>query len=136
MRVVVAVVEGPANGKSFTFDQPDIFLFGRAKDARVSLPDDPFVSRHHFMLQICPPHCRVTDLDSKNGTFVDGLRYGGKKPLEPGKRQAPDNAVTVSLKNGEIVVGDTKMKIEVELGSAMLKSVEDTIADEGQQAPG
>ena len=118
MRVVISVVQGPASGKNFVFDQPDVFLFGRAKDARVSLPDDPFVSRQHFLLEICPPHCKVTDLDSKNGTFVDGLRYGGRKPLEPGAHQAPDNAMSVMLsKTGEITVGDTKMKVDVETGA-------------------
>ncbi len=118
MRVVISVVQGPAAGKSFTFDQPDVFLFGRAKDARVSLPDDPFVSRQHFLLEICPPHCKVTDLDSKNGTFVDGLRYGGRKPLEPGAQQAPDNAMSVMLsKTGDITVGDTKMKVTVDTGA-------------------
>ena len=119
MRVVIHVAEGPAAGKSFTFDQPDVFLFGRAKDARISLPDDPFVSRQHFLLEICPPHCRVTDLESKNGTFVDGLRYGGRKPLEAGAQQAPDGAMSVMLsKTGEITVGDTTLQVRVEVGDS------------------
>jgi serine/threonine protein kinase len=119
MRVVISVAAGPAAGKTFEFDQPDVFLFGRAKDARISLPDDPFVSRQHFLLEICPPHCRVTDLESKNGTFVDGLRYGGRKPLEPGARQAPDGAISVMLsRTGEISVGDTKLRVSVEAGDS------------------
>jgi serine/threonine protein kinase len=136
MKVVVTVTEGPARGQSFTFDQPDIFLFGRAKDARVSLPNDPFVSRHHFLLEISPPNCRITDLDSKNGTFVDGLRYGGRKPLEPGARQAPDNVTAVTLsKNGEVVVGDTKMQISVEIGEAVPASENNTIVEQDDSLP-
>ena len=34
----LTVTAGPARGQTFTFDQPDCFLFGRAADARVSLP--------------------------------------------------------------------------------------------------
>src|SRR5262249_53410462 len=77
LRVQISVNAGPAKGQSFTFEQPDCFLFGRALDARVSLPDDPYVSRHHFVLEISPPDCKVTDLESKNGTYVNTLRLGG-----------------------------------------------------------
>ena len=112
MKVSIAVTAGPAKGNVFTFDQPDCFLFGRTKDARVSLPDDPYVSRQHFILEIAPPNCRISDLDSKNGTFVNGTRYGGRKAPEPGTKTAPEGITETRIKNGdEIVVGDTKMKV-------------------------
>ena len=115
MRISLTVTTGPAKGQVFTFDEPDRFLFGRAADARVSLsPDDRFVSRHHFLLEIAPPNCRVTDLDSKNGLFVNDIRYGGSKPPGPGVRQAPAGTKDTLLKHGdEIVVGDTRMKIAI-----------------------
>ena len=81
MRVTVQITAGPAQGQSFVFDQPDTFLFGRAKDARVPLPDDPYLSRHHFMIEIAPPHCRLSDLGSKNGTFVNHAPVRGRQPL-------------------------------------------------------
>ena len=61
MLVTLTVTAGRAAAETFTFDQPDCFLFGRAADARVSLPDDPFVSRQHFLLEVAPPNCKVTD---------------------------------------------------------------------------
>src|SRR5204863_612734 len=101
-----------AQGQSFTFDQPDCCLFGRTKDARVSLPKDPYVSRQHFLLELTPANCRVTDLESKNGTFVNGVRYGGRKTPEPGMRTAPNGATECKVQNNdEIVVGDTRMRI-------------------------
>ena len=74
LRVRVDVTAGPAAGRTFEFDEPDTFLFGRSADSRVSLPDDPYVSRHHFLLEVSPPDCKVTDLGSKNGTFVNDVR--------------------------------------------------------------
>jgi serine/threonine protein kinase len=113
---LLTVIAGPARGKIFTFEEPDCFLFGRAADARVSLPDDPFVSRHHFLLEVAPPHCKVTDLDSKNGLFVNNVRYGGRKPAAAGVAQAPNGTKDTLLRDGdEIIVGDTRMKIAVEL---------------------
>ncbi len=114
MRVDIAITAGPAKGQRFTFDKPDRFLFGRSTEARVSLPADPYVSRRHFLLEISPPECKLTDLDSKNGTIVNGIRYGGKKPLRAEIMQAPDDVKEVYLKDGdEIIVGDTHLHISL-----------------------
>ena len=114
MRVEISITAGPAKGQRFTFDKPDRFLFGRALDARVSLPNDPYVSRQHFLLEISPPACKITDLGSKNGTFVNGVRYGGRKAPGEGVQQAPEGVRDVALKNGDkIVVGDTQMKVVI-----------------------
>lgn len=116
MYVEVKVTEGLAKGRTFTFREPDCFLFGRAADARVSLAADPYVSRQHFLLEISPPECKVTDLDSKNGLFVNGVRYGGRRPSEPGVPRAPEGIKEVRLNNGdEINVGDTVMKIFIRM---------------------
>lgn len=116
MHVEIRVTEGPAKEQTFTFREPDCFLFGRAADARISLPDDPYISRHHFLLEISPPDCKVTELNSKNGMFVNGIRYGGRKTPEPGVIQAPDGAREARLKDGdEIAVGDTVMKVRIEI---------------------
>jgi len=115
MRVEINVIAGPAKGYRFTFDKPDCFLFGRAADAHVSLPDDRYVSRQHFFLEISPPECKLRDLDSKNGVFVNGVRYGGRKSPEAGVNQAPKGANEVYLKDGdEIAVGKTRIKVFIQ----------------------
>lgn len=114
MCVEISVISGPAKGQSFTFDHPDRFVFGRAVDARISLPNDPYVSRQHFLLEISPPSCKVTDLNSKNGLFVNGIRYGGRKPPAAGVKQASNGAKETQLKDGdEIIVGETCMKVSI-----------------------
>lgn len=118
LRVKVQVTAGPAAGRSFEFDQPDTFLFGRSADARISLPDDPYVSRNHFVLEISPPDCKITDLGSKNGTFVNRVRFGGTVAPRAGVQLAPDGARETRLASGdEIVVGDTQMRVQIEVES-------------------
>jgi len=136
MKVTINVTAGPAQGRSFTFDEPDCFLFGRTQDARVSLPDDPYVSRQHFLLEICPPNCRVSDLESKNGTFVNGVRYGGRKTPDAGVRVAPGGETQTRIQhNDEIVVGDTRLRVGIETpitsGStaAIKPDYDDTVQD-------
>ena len=126
MRVELKITAGPAKGQIFTFDGADRFLFGRAEDARISLPNDPYVSRQHFLLEISPPDCKVTDLDSKNGLFVNRIRYGGRKPPKPGVTQAPNGAQSAYLKDGdEIIVGDTRMKVFIQTDIFCIKCGKD-----------
>jgi hypothetical protein len=113
LRVQISVTAGPAKGQTFVFEQPDCFLFGRALDARISLPDDPYVSRHHFVLEISPPDCKVTDLESKNGTFVNDVRLGGTA-TRPGVPVGLVRKMESRLASGdEIIVGDTRMQVEI-----------------------
>jgi pSer/pThr/pTyr-binding forkhead associated (FHA) protein len=74
MRVTLRVVSGPHIGRTFTFDQHDTFLIGRADTAHLCLPEDRFFSRHHCLLEIAPPRVFLRDLGSTNGTYVNGQR--------------------------------------------------------------
>lgn len=115
MQIEIKIIEGPYCGKRFVFDEPDCFLFGRTVDAKVSLPNDPYVSRQHFMLEIAPPKCKIVDLGSKNGTFVNDVRYGGRKPADATMKQAPNGEMKAYIDNGdEIIVGDTRMSVVIE----------------------
>jgi len=116
MQIEIKVISGKTVGKCFSFKEPDCFLFGRSTDARISLPGDPYVSRHHFLLEIAPPECKITDLDSKNGTFVNNVRYGGRRAPGPGWEVAPENLLSVYLQNNDtITVGDTILKVRIEI---------------------
>ncbi|RMG00882.1 MAG: FHA domain-containing protein, partial [Acidobacteria bacterium] len=74
MRVTLKVIEGPHKGRTFTFDQPDTFLIGRAESAHLCLPEDKYFSRHHCLLEISPPQVFLRDLGSTNGTYVNGVK--------------------------------------------------------------
>lgn len=112
--VQLHVTEGAAKGKAFTFAAHDTFLLGRHPDCHVHLPEDSFVSRHHFILEVCPPQACVRDLGSRNGTYVNGRKIGGRKegetPEEGARRAYPE----VTLKHSDrIQVGDTALEIAV-----------------------
>jgi serine/threonine-protein kinase len=82
MGVILRVVDGPHQGEEFLFDRHDTFIVGR-KDAHFSVPEDGFLSRHHFLIEIDPPRCQIKDLGSRNGTRVNGARVD-QAPLNDG----------------------------------------------------
>jgi pSer/pThr/pTyr-binding forkhead associated (FHA) protein len=114
-RVRLKIVEGPLKGRKFEFAEHDTFIFGRASDCHAHLPDDTFVSRHHFLLEVNPPLARLRDLGSLNATHVNNRKCGGRKkgetPEQGAKRQYP----AVDLNDGDrIKVGDTNIAVTIE----------------------
>ena len=109
------ITDGPGKGKTFTFAAHDTFLLGRHPDCHVHLPDDPSVSRHHFILEACPPKAIVRDLGSRNGTYVNGRKHGGRKEGETPEQGAKRKYPEVQLKHGDrIQSGDTVLEVGVQ----------------------
>src|SRR5437660_8044930 len=98
MKVSLTVIDGPHRGKTFSFSDHDTFLVGRSKHAHFRLPaKDKYFSRVHFMIEVNPPACRLVDMGSHNGTYVNGER-----------------AITLDLQDGdEIRAGHTVFQISV-----------------------
>src|SRR5437660_1672896 len=84
MQICLTVIEGPHQGQVFSFGGHDTFLVGRSKHAHFRLPyKDKYFSRIHFLLEVNPPRCRVIDMGSRNGTFVNGQKIS-KADLKDG----------------------------------------------------
>jgi transcriptional regulator with GAF, ATPase, and Fis domain len=71
---VVSVVEGPDEGKDLAIDamRPCRLLLGTSPACDWKLTDRE-ISRRHATLEIVGQRLRVTDLQSKNGTSVNGI---------------------------------------------------------------
>jgi len=103
MKVNLRVVStGSLFGKTFSFDQPDCFTFGRASDCTCNVPPDQTTfSRHHFLIEVNPPEVWIKDLGSLNGTYINGKKYGGRH-----QDIHPENALCSDaqpLREGDIV---------------------------------
>ena len=115
MQVNLKVTAGPYKGRIFSFTQHDSFLIGRSPDAHLCLPNDRYFSRNHCLLEMNPPHSYLRDLDSTNGTFLNGLRVKD-----------------AFLKNGDrIQCGETILTVEV---TAESNDLSETTQDAGVPA--
>ena len=93
------VEKGPHAGKSFSFSGHETFICGRGIDAHLRI-SDKFFSRHHFMVEVNPPYSSLVDLESTNGTAVNGRK-----------------ATQVNLEDGDTIeVGPTVIRFSIEPG--------------------
>ncbi|HEV3443760.1 MAG TPA: FHA domain-containing protein [Gemmataceae bacterium] len=102
--VTLSVAEPDCCSEEFSFETPDQCLVGRSGDCDIQLPSDPLhadVSRHHCVFEIEPPHVRVRDLGSLNGTYVNDEKIGQRRP-----GQEPHNAVLEQYTGRELNDGD------------------------------
>ncbi len=115
-RVSLVVTAGPIRGRRFDFSGHDTFLFGRAPDCHARLDaSDASASRHHFLLEVNPPHARLRDLGSLNGTHVNGVRHGGRRSDETPEQAKARGFAQVDLRDGdEIRVGATIIRVAAE----------------------
>jgi CBS domain-containing protein/pSer/pThr/pTyr-binding forkhead associated (FHA) protein len=116
-RVTLAVAEGDLPEREYVFAEPAHCVVGRADDCTIQLPKSSIhagVSRHHCLLDIDPPVVRVRDLDSLNGTYVNGEKIGQR----PRDQESPDPERAAAgerdLKEGdELRVGHTVFRVAV-----------------------
>jgi hypothetical protein len=78
----LVVTSGPEAGRSFTIGDGEVII-GRADDANIVL-DSTSVSRHHACLRRDGNTVMVEDLQSTNGTEVNGDRLTGPAGLHVG----------------------------------------------------
>jgi pSer/pThr/pTyr-binding forkhead associated (FHA) protein len=101
-------VEGDEIGRECIVSVPNITL-GRGKDATISLEGDRKVSRNHAQLTTRNGDVYITDLDSSNGTYVDGQFIQERTKLVIGSQ--------IQLGNSLMVVSD----IQANSSEAMIK---------------
>jgi serine/threonine-protein kinase len=118
LRISLAVTGGPHQGQVFSFAGHNTFFVGRSRRAHFRLQDDYF-SRIHFMVESNAPHCRLTDLGSKNGTEVNGRK-----------------AITADLRDGDLIrAGTTVLRVSVQGGDAAAVPAPAPAPDAARRAP-
>ena len=81
---VLEVMSGPLDGKTWTFDQ-EITIGRDDSVAGACITIDRYISRKHAKLYEEGGDLRLTDLESRNGTQVDGRPVASPEPLAFGQ---------------------------------------------------
>lgn len=133
MQVILKVVGGKNDGRQIKIAVPR-FIIGRGETAHLR-PSSDLVSREHCEIVVGDGVVRVSDLKSRNGTYVNGLKLNGPHDASSG------DSLRVGRLQFEIVVdhaiaGAKKPKVSgvVEAASRAANSkkkmsLEDSISD-------
>ncbi|MEQ1947844.1 MAG: DUF4123 domain-containing protein [Bryobacteraceae bacterium] len=74
MVVVLHAVSGPVTGRRIEIRSGSILRVGRTTRADHVIAEDSYLSSQHFALECDRTQCRLRDLGSSNGTFLNGDR--------------------------------------------------------------
>ncbi len=99
--VVMLYPHGPQMGKRFVLDK-DETVVGRDPTCDIALDDLDNVSRRHCSILCREDDFAITDLGSKNGTFVDGVETHGVQPLRSGSTIKVGSAIFKFLFGDEV----------------------------------
>jgi eukaryotic-like serine/threonine-protein kinase len=117
VRITLTITDGTLKGEEYIFRDATQCVVGRATDCDIALPMDLFhrdISRHHCVFEFDPPTVRVRDLNSLNGTIVNGEKIG-QRQNEPASAQSGHEQDVRELRDGdEVRVGDTAIRVHVE----------------------
>ena len=91
----LTIMTGPHVGRMITLEEGDITA-GRGRGCDLRIPDEK-VSRQHVRFYWANDQVMVRDLDSSNGTFVEGGRVDDTRVLRDGDKIALGNSVMLKF---------------------------------------
>jgi pSer/pThr/pTyr-binding forkhead associated (FHA) protein len=74
MLVILEATAGPVTGRKIEAPAGAIVRVGRTSKSDYALGEDSYLSGQHFAIEYDGKQCRIRDLGSSNGTFVNGDR--------------------------------------------------------------
>ena len=107
-------IDGPLSGRTFYLDEPDISI-GRLVSNDICL-EDPFVSRHHCVIRTEGTEYMIEDLNSANGTYVNGELIKASSLKEGSVIQIGNSRFIFRVQNSEGFVALSQNLVETENG--------------------
>ncbi|HTD44315.1 MAG TPA: DUF4123 domain-containing protein [Bryobacteraceae bacterium] len=74
MLVILEAVSGPVAGRRIEVREGTSLRIGRSSKSDYAIGEDSYLSGQHFAVECDGAQCRVRDLGSSNGTFLNGDR--------------------------------------------------------------
>lgn len=124
-KALLQIDQGSDEPKSLPLNG-DLLTIGRWPDNDIVLPDR-MVSRHHAQIHKVGDEYVLEDLESTNGTFINGARLGGRCALGDGDRiQIPPDfqlSFSIHIEDEEAPTTHTGLRIEPESHDVIIDGV-------------
>jgi pSer/pThr/pTyr-binding forkhead associated (FHA) protein len=103
MSVTLLVIQGPYVGRQIQVGVGQVFRVGRTDRAEHAFPNDTYLSGAHFEVGCDEQGCRVRDLGSSNGTFINGAKVELAAVQEGDQIAAGETIFLVQPANQEVI---------------------------------
>jgi pSer/pThr/pTyr-binding forkhead associated (FHA) protein len=127
VRITLTAPQDGLPDREVVFAEPAECLIGRGPDCAIRVPNDPAngnVSRRHCALEVDPPHVRVRDLGSRNGTFVNGRKIGQRPPGPAAESSGTWVSGACPLQDGDVLgVAGTTFRVRIAVGGEAVPPV-------------
>jgi pSer/pThr/pTyr-binding forkhead associated (FHA) protein len=113
-KVTLTVKNGSLAGTTYEMEGRRLCRVGRGAECEIRLPgvfEFLRISRHHCLISLAPPHVRVCDCGSRNGTHLNGMQIG-----RPQAWHLPPNILSAPCQDYELTDGD-----ELEVGDTVFQ---------------
>ena len=101
MRLILEAIDGPLSGRKIAVDDGDSLTVGRTQRADVALERDAQMSGAHFRLEVLAGVGRIWDLDSLNGTLLNGATVAQATLANEDRITAGESVFHVTLLESE-----------------------------------
>jgi pSer/pThr/pTyr-binding forkhead associated (FHA) protein len=114
-------IDGPLSGQTFYLDESAVSI-GRQLSNDIIL-NDPHVSRNHCVIRTEGEHYMIEDLNSANGTYVNGERVNACSLKEGSLIQIGISRFVFRLQNPEESIALSQNLIEAENGRSPFEEI-------------
>ena len=120
-------IDWPLIGRTFYLDKPVVSI-GRLVSNDICL-EDPFVSRYHCVIRNEDGQYVIEDLNSTNGTFVNGERIKAYELAEGDLIRIGTSRFEVRLQNTEELMAVSQNLFEAKNGRSQLNEITLGVSD-------
>ena len=99
MRLALQIYSMNFGNRRVSLDEQEVRI-GRTPKAELTVPDDPHISGVHFLIYREEGQVLLKDLQSRNGTFVNGARVGSEIELHDG------DVIVAGKTQFQVILGD------------------------------
>jgi pSer/pThr/pTyr-binding forkhead associated (FHA) protein len=112
--VVLKATHGELKGQEFALPDGTHWVIGRAPECSIRLHDPSLTtSRYHCAVEVEGPDVSLWDLESRNGTFVNGKNIGQRDWWQIVEEVPLEQGSAYHLCDGdELQVGDNTFEVE------------------------
>jgi hypothetical protein len=105
MVVILEAVSGPIAGRRVEIRAGTILRLGRTTKSDYPIGEDSYLSGLHFAVECDGTQCRVRDMGSSNGTFVNGSRVTDQVVQEGDSLVAGGSTFTIHIDTAPPITG-------------------------------